>query len=865
MKKITFLILLIGLISATGFTQVNPPLVIGDNQCEGGNLIVQVIPQPTRANTTFGLYLYNGSTHTRVDWASSSIHTVTFASQTTVGEYQVWSFDATIVPAPLNDPAGNGGTHLNGSPKYIFPTPEVDEVELQASNGTVGPPWYDVTGDLANGFSLCIDPDLSTPTVSYYYYLDVKNLTMEGIPHPGSNPMEPELVNGFYLDTSSLPTGWTTYWNDKGVNASATSPAWQYFMYRIITEVDPIFYLYKTTGGDVQLIDGLQYNMALALTGTGVLETLRVNSDYPEHNYSYDGTVEDTAGCVSDEFTVMIEFNHLPVPTIGGWDDVCAGSTETYTTEGGNSSYVWNVTGGTIVSGAGTFQIQIEWDNPAPANAEVSVSYTDGTTGCTSATATVLTVTVNSLPVPTISGETNPCANTTHTYTTEAGQSGYIWNIVNGTGTSTTNTIDVTWDNTTGPGSVTVTYTDGNGCTGTSAAYGVTIDGVAQIVGGDIYCTIQDAIDNATAGQTVILLDDVSEGKVTVNKAITLDGDDYTLTSTSANWGISITSPDVNILDITVSGAGTFGIHQSPSCGNLDITNTTVTAGGGTGFALNCSDGIDLTDITSTNNGGNGVSITDCHNVTITNITTSGNTFGSFGAGIGIFSSGGYCTAGCSNIVINDVNNISEVPKVYEEISAGTITGLSLPASLTHFAGIAAASKFYAGDLNTAYAMAAEFIYDGSINPGWVHVEEIATGNKYVEDDIVVMSAFPTTVDMLIQAAIDYASPGTLILVQDGEYSENITVDKELTLQGGGSGRALTTITGATPNVDVIQVTAGGSSASAACWASASAPSTWRCRPSPARCWANRSRSCRSPSSSGRPRPRASSQPWRPD
>jgi hypothetical protein len=76
--------------------------------------------------------------------------------------------------------------------------------------------------------------------------------------------------------------------------------------------------------------------------------------------------------------------------------------------------------------------------------------------------------TVNALPVPGINGESDVCAGSSATYTTEAGMTSYTWSVSGGTGTSTTNSITVTWG-TAGTGSVSVSYTDGNGCTAASA------------------------------------------------------------------------------------------------------------------------------------------------------------------------------------------------------------------------------------------------------------------------------------------------------------------------------------------------------------------------------------------------------------
>ena len=189
--------------------------------------------------------------------------------------------------------------------------------------------------------------------------------------------------------------------------------------------------------------------------------------------YYIRGTVPAT-GCFSTrDVTVIV--NPLPTPTISGNTPVCLNSTgNTYTTESGMTGYSWSVTGGTITSGSGTNTIAVTWTQAGTES--VSVNYLDGN-GCTAADPTIYNVTVHALPIPTISGNSPVCLNSTNTYTTETGKSGYSWSVTGGTITSGTgtNAIDVTWT-TSGTESVSVNYTDGNGCTAASqTSYPVTV------------------------------------------------------------------------------------------------------------------------------------------------------------------------------------------------------------------------------------------------------------------------------------------------------------------------------------------------------------------------------------------------------
>ena len=94
-------------------------------------------------------------------------------------------------------------------------------------------------------------------------------------------------------------------------------------------------------------------------------------------------------------------------------------------------------------------------------------------------------VSINPLPTPsfTIAPASSVCASTDVTYTTQAGQSNYTWNVPGSPGTdysiisggigSNSNTVTLKWL-TTGSKTVTVNYTDANSCSATTSASSVT-------------------------------------------------------------------------------------------------------------------------------------------------------------------------------------------------------------------------------------------------------------------------------------------------------------------------------------------------------------------------------------------------------
>jgi hypothetical protein len=114
------------------------------------------------------------------------------------------------------------------------------------------------------------------------------------------------------------------------------------------------------------------------------------------------------------------------------------------------------------------------------------------------------------------------------------------WSIESGAGGSVTT-----------PSSPTSTFIGVAGTTYTlrwtisNAPCGVSMDdveinfiGIAQIMGGAIYNTLQAAIDNATPGQTIMLLAPVSEPNVNISNSVTINANGFSLTIPTGNFTI---------------------------------------------------------------------------------------------------------------------------------------------------------------------------------------------------------------------------------------------------------------------------------------------------------------------------------------
>ncbi|WP_162427489.1 Ig-like domain-containing protein [Pontibacter pudoricolor] len=180
----------------------------------------------------------------------------------------------------------------------------------------------------------------------------------------------------------------------------------------------------------------------IATGGTYTTASLSATTDY------YASSFNETTGCESERVAVTATVNPLPVATItpNGPTTFCQGGSVILTASAGDS-WLWS-------NGATTQSITVT------SSGSFSVVVTDAK-GCQSVESAATTVTVNSLPVATITagGPTTFCQGGSVTLTASGGNS-YLWS--NG---ATTESITVTTS-----GNYTVQVTDGNSCTSASSA-----------------------------------------------------------------------------------------------------------------------------------------------------------------------------------------------------------------------------------------------------------------------------------------------------------------------------------------------------------------------------------------------------------
>ena len=223
-------------------------------------------------------------------------------------------------------------------------------------------------------------------------------------------------------------------------------------------------------------------------------------------------------GCTADAPTVkQITVNPLPAANAGTNRSICIGSSTTLGVMGavgGPSIYSWTSQPVGFTSAL---------PNPT-VSPTLSTTYTlvetIRATGC-SKTNSVL-VAVNPLPIPTLTGPTPVCNNSSeNTYTTEAQMFSYIWTLPKGAiviagGTSESNTVTIRWV-TAGTQIISVNYTNANGCTATAPKQLKVIVNptpVPTITGSSTVCANVNTIYSTTAFQTAYVWTISSAGTI---------------------------------------------------------------------------------------------------------------------------------------------------------------------------------------------------------------------------------------------------------------------------------------------------------------------------------------------------------------
>ncbi|WP_163709900.1 HYR domain-containing protein, partial [Mangrovibacterium lignilyticum] len=171
---------------------------------------------------------------------------------------------------------------------------------------------------------------------------------------------------------------------------------------------------------------------------------------------------------------IVMQVDPLPTAVAGGGDSICVNQSATVSgASAANGTILWTHNGGGSLTRE-TSLTPTYTSTAGDAGNTVTLTMTvTSDNSCGTATDNAnYNILVYPLPVPTISGDLTVCENSTgHIYTTEPGMSNYVWTVNGGTptsgGGSADDSVTVDWGSA-GTGTVSVNYTNANGCTASS-------------------------------------------------------------------------------------------------------------------------------------------------------------------------------------------------------------------------------------------------------------------------------------------------------------------------------------------------------------------------------------------------------------
>lgn len=307
-----------------------------------------------------------------------------------------------------------------------------------------------------------------------------------------------------------------------------------------ITASNPIL----CSGSSVLLVSSIANGNVWSSSATATNDTLSVSTAG-----SFTVTVTNSNGCVGTSAPYVTTITALPVVSAGNDQTVCATS---------------NVT--LVGSGAPT----LTWNNGVVNNTSFVPTATTnyivtGTAANGCVNTDTVTVNVNALPTPVISGDLVICSNES-TVLVSSAQTGNVW--------STTATNDSITLNT--AGIYTVTQTDANGCVGVSAPVTLVVNALPNVNAGSDF-TVCDNTTTVLTGSGASTY--VWNNNVTNNVAfLVTETATYTVTGTDVNGCVNTDSITVTANPLPLVDAG----NNIEQCGDQTVT---LTATGATAFA----------------------------------------------------------------------------------------------------------------------------------------------------------------------------------------------------------------------------------------------------------------------------------------
>ncbi|WP_377174652.1 right-handed parallel beta-helix repeat-containing protein [Roseibacillus ishigakijimensis] len=321
--------------------------------------------------------------------------------------------------------------------------------------------------------------------------------------------------------------------------------------------------------------------------------------------------------------------------------------------------------------------------------------------------------------------------------------------------------------------------------------------------------TLPAAISAAGPGDRIELANGTYSlsGTLNINKSLTIVGESESgviidASGNGASWGIKVQADDVTLDTFTMrpplvpgsvgtSGGGGYAIHAQFDAGipqahkNLTLANITIRDGNRSSFDVNGYDGVTLTNLTATGNAvGNGIQVSGCTDVIMTGCEVSGNAWGAIAVYV---SKPGQLNRPSSNVVFDFTANPDLEGIFYIEDQDGlTNSGIAVDGASHKVVGKGSTTQHLflnTGDEDDAFALmdAIEARFPTSLA-----AYDLATGHLIVN---------PAGEAGVIQAAIDAAEEGDVIALPAGIFTEELVIDKRISLRGALAGKSAGIVT----------------------------------------------------------------------
>ena len=541
---------------ATTLGQIVPPEPYGVQDCNTGHITFHVNvnkPGNVEIDLTFG-----GPYVTRI------LNQIVVLGENLI----IWDgLDGTL---PTGVPVPNNVT-VTFTVKYI--------------NGLTNLPFYDVEGN-SNGFAIDIVSPPGTPPNVYWDDTNFggtwgSNFTGCSTPpssgcHTWSNPLgDSKTVNTWWYNVSSTTSPLSIpQWRKPQTLTFIQQPPQSYcagatsVIFQVNTEPNTEQYHFSYTGTGATIIQALP-------TDSYVMVNFAANAT--SGNLEVYGTNFNCLTYVGPTSSLPITIKPVPIVDPPLAKSICSGNNTNITLNSTpvGSLFSWvspppSCTPNIAVCPPGTInstQINDVLTVTDQNAGTVTYSISGTLNGCTGPTSLYL-VTVNPFEIPVITGSNSECVGTTSViYSTQAGMTAYSWSITSGgtiTSGTSTNTVTVNW-NTPGIQTLTLNYTDANGCTGTSpSSYFVNVVPlpVPSLSGPASACinTVGN-IYTTDAGMTNYIWNVPPGGTITAGGTATSSSVTVTWTTTGLH---TVSVNYTNLLGCSASSASTFNVTANP-------------------------------------------------------------------------------------------------------------------------------------------------------------------------------------------------------------------------------------------------------------------------------------------------------------